>query len=111
MEEFETSWSHEELKTYILLYCAYANFVETKDEKAFIIDKVGEEMHAKMFKEFDMDNDYQRIQKIQNTVERANYSKEEMEGLFKNIKNMFLADGEIDILEENIFRGLTHLLK
>lgn len=111
MEEFKTNWSHEELKTYILLYCAYANFVETKAERAFIIDKVGEEMYEKLFKEFDQDNDYQRIQKIQHTVERANYSKEEMERLFENIKNMFLADGELDILEENIFRGLHHLLK
>ena len=111
MEEFKTNWSREELKTYILLYCAYANFIETQDERAFIIDKVGEEMHTKMFNEFDKDNDYQRIQKIQHTVERANYSKEELEALFENIKNMFLADGEIDILEENIFRGLNHLLK
>lgn len=111
MEEFKTDWTREELKAYILLYCANANFVETKEEKEFIKAKVGEEKYRKVHKEFDKDNDYQRIQKIQATVDRFNYSKHEIDRLFENIKKMFLADGSIDILEENIYRGLQHLLK
>ena len=111
MEEFKTDWSREELKAYILLYCANANFIETKEEKEFIKSKVGEEKYKKVHKEFDRDNDYQRIQKIQHTVERFNYSKHEIDRLFENIKKMFLTDGTIDILEENIYRGLQHLLK
>ncbi|MRT17260.1 hypothetical protein F3C99_09845 [Vitellibacter sp. q18] len=111
MEEFTTDWSREELKAYILLYCANANFIETKEEKEFIKSKVGEEKYKKVHKEFDRDNDYQRIQKIQHTVERFNYSKHEIDRLFENIKKMFLTDGTIDILEENIYRGLQHLLK
>lgn len=111
MEEFITLWTREELKAYILLYCAYANFVETEAEKEYIKSKVGEEKYKKIHKEFDQDNDYQRIQKIQATVERFDYSKNEIDRLFENIKKMFLEDGEIDILEENIYRGLQHLLK
>lgn len=111
MEEFRTNWTREELKAYILLYCAYANFVETKDEKNFIKSKVGEEKYRLVHKEFDQDNDYQRIQKIQHTISRYDYSKSEIDRLFENIKKMFLADGSIDILEENIYRGLQHLLK
>ncbi|MCB0464840.1 MAG: hypothetical protein KDC78_04060 [Aequorivita sp.] len=111
MEEFKTSWSRPELKAYILLYCANADFVETKEEKDFIKEKVGEEKYRHIHKEFDKDNDYQRIQKIQANVDRFNYSKNEIDRLFGDIKKMFLADGEIDILEENIYRGLKHLLK
>lgn len=111
MEEFTTIWSHEELKAYILLYCAYANFVETEAEMEFIKSKVGVEKYKKIHKEFDQDNDYQRIQKIQAGVERFEYSKNEIDRLFQDIKKMFLEDGEIDILEENIYRGLHHLLK
>lgn len=111
MEEFETQWTREELKAYILLYCAYANFVETEEERNFIKEKVGEEKYRKIHKEFDSDNDYQRIQKIQHTVARFDYSKHEIDRLFANIKKMFLADGEIDILEKNIYQGLQHLLK
>lgn len=111
MEEINTSWSREELKAYILLYCAYADFIETEDEKEYIKSKVGEEKYNKIHKEFDDDNDYQRIQKIQATVAQYNYSKNEIDRLFENIKKMFLTDGSIDILEENIYRGLQHLLK
>lgn len=111
MEEFKTNWTREELKAYILLYCAYANFIETKAEKEFIKSKVGEEKYREVHQEFDQDNDYQRIQKIQHTVFRYNYSKSEIDRLFENIKKMFLSDGPIDILEKNIYRGLQHLLK
>lgn len=111
MEEFTTIWSREELKAYILMYCANANFIETKAEKEYIKAKVGDEKYKKTHKEFDQDNDYQRIQKIQAGVTRFDYSKNEIDRLFQDIKKMFLEDGEIDILEENIYRGLQHLLK
>lgn len=111
MEEINTLWSREELKAYILLYCAYADFIETEAEKEYIKSKVGEEKYNKIHKEFDEDNDYQRIQKIQATVAQYNYSKNEIDRLFENIKKLFLTDGPIDILEENIYRGLQHLLK
>lgn len=111
MEEFTTNWSREELKAYILLYCAYADFIETEAEKEYIKAKVGEDKYQKIHKEFDQDNDYQRIQKIQATVARFDYSKNEVDRLFENIKKMFLTDGPVDILEENIYRGLQHLLK
>lgn len=111
MEEIKTNWSREELKAYILLYCAHANFIETKSEKDYIKSKVGEDKYRKIHREFDDDNDYQKIQKIQNTVKRYDYSKAEIDKLFINIKRMFLAEGSMDILEENIYRGLQHLLK
>ncbi len=111
MEEINTLWSREELKAYILLYCAYADFIETEAEREYIKSKVGEEKYNKVHKEFDADNDYQRIQKIQTTVAQYNYSKKEIDRLFENIKKLFLTDGPVDILEENIYRGLQHLLK
>ena len=111
MNEFITNWTREELKAYILLYCANANFIETKEEKDFIKEKVGKEKYKKIHKEFEGDNDYQQIQKIQHTVDRFDYSKQEISILFENIKKMFLADGTEDILEKNIYRGLQHLLK
>ena len=111
MEEFETDWSRNELNAYILLYCANANFIVTKEEKEYIKSKVGEEKYQKVHKEFDRDNDYQQIQKIQHTVARYNYSEHEIDHLFENIKKLFLSDGSIDTLEENIYRGLHNLLK
>ncbi|HZW76914.1 MAG TPA: hypothetical protein VFF21_01260 [Flavobacteriaceae bacterium] len=111
MENFETNWTQEELQAYMFLYCAHADFVVTEEEKDFIKSRIGKDDYKAIQKEFNQDNDYQRIQKIDHTISRFNYSKEEIEQLLQNIKNLFLSDGEMDILEQNIFRGLQHLLK
>ena len=111
MEDYTTNWSREELKAYILLYCAHADFIVTKEEKEFIKTRVGDEKYRSINKEFLADTDYQHIQKIQATVEKYDYSETEIDRLFENIKKLFLADGPIDILEENIYMGLKHLLR
>lgn len=111
MGEFTTDWSHEELKGYMLLYCAHADFIVSKEEKDFIKSRVGEEKYRKIRKEFDEDNDYQQIQKINAAIERFDYSKDEIDEAFQSIKKLFLSDGEMDIHEQNIYRGLKQLLK
>ncbi|MDN3725050.1 hypothetical protein QRD02_11700 [Aequorivita sp. SDUM287046] len=111
MEDFTTTWNHEELKAYILLYCAHADFNVSKEEKEYIKSRVGEEKYLKIRKEFEEDNDYQQIQKINAAIERFEYSKQEIDEAFHSIKKLFLIDGEMDILEQNLYRGLKHLLK
>lgn len=111
MTDFITDWTHEELKAYMLLYSAHADYVVTEEEKEYIKSKVDANDYKKIHREFEKDNDYQRIQKIHSTIERLNYSKEEIDEAFQSIKDLFLSDGEIDILEQNIYRGLKHLLK
>ncbi len=110
MEEFKTDWTHRELKAYMLLYCANADFIVTPEEKNYIKSRVGEQEYRRIHREFENDNDYQRIQKINATIERLDYSKEELDDAFRSIKDLFLADGEIDTLEQNIYRGLKQLL-
>lgn len=110
-KEYQTDWSRDELKAYVLLYCAHADIVESKAEKNMIIDKVGEEKYEVIHKEFDKDNDYQSIQKIQSTLDRFDYSKGEIEELFEEIKELFLADGEYETMERNIEMVLQHLFK
>ncbi len=103
-------WTREELKTYVLIFCANANFSESKDEKRFIKEKVGKEEYQKMHAEFEKNNDYVSIQKIQAAIEHNNYTQKDKDELFGEIKAMFVQDGETDILEANIFRGLHHIL-
>lgn len=111
MEDFETNWTQQEFLTYMLLYCAHADFVVTPEEKEYIQSLIGREEYKKIRREFEKDNDYQRIQKIDATVERFNFSEDQLNAIFENVKSLFLADGKIDLLEQNIFRGLKHLLK
>lgn len=111
MEEFTTNWNREELHAYIMLYCAHADFVITYQEKKYIQDIIGKEKYHAIRREFDIDNDYQQIQKIKATISRFNYSEDEIDRLFADIKAIFLIDGNMDILEQNIYRGLQNLLK
>lgn len=109
-QDFTTNWTHQELKAYMLLYCAHADFVITEEEKDFIKSRIDESKYKRIRREFENDNDYQRIQKINTTIERFNYSKVEIDAAFQSIKELFLSDGKMDILEKNIYRGLKHLL-
>jgi hypothetical protein len=103
-------WTKEELVAYILLYAAHSNFDEANLEKNVIISKVDMQTFQKIHDEFDKDNDYQSLQKIIKGIEEHNYSKDELQALFTDIKILFFSDGEYDILERNLFLYLTKLL-
>lgn len=110
MENFETNWSKEELKVYLLVYCANADLCESKEENEFILPKIKGHGFEKIHDEFDQDNDFQSIQKIRWTLEKYGYSKDGVDRLFKEIKELFLSDGKYDTLEQNLFRGLKHII-
>lgn len=107
----ETNWTKAEFKAYLLAYCAQSDFVETEEEKEFILDLVSSETYRGIHRDLSKDNDYQRIQKIQHHLEKFNYSKNEIDVLLSDIKDLFLADGTIDILEENLFRALKKIIQ
>ncbi len=111
MSDYSTQWKKEDLEAYLLFYCANADFVETEEEKKLIHEKVSEEVYTKMHLEFIKDNDYTRIQKIINTSERLALTIEDFNILFKEIEELFNADGEFNLLEKEIFIGLKRVLK
>ena len=107
----KTNWTKEELKIYILIYCANANFSESKSELAFIKSKIEHSDFDKIHSEFEQDNDYQSIQKIQSSVSAHGYQNEDVNTIIQDIRALFLSDDNIDILERNLLKGLTHILK
>lgn len=107
----ETNWTKAEFKAYLLAYCAQSDFIETQEEKDFILDLVSSETYKSVHHDLANDNDYQSIQKIQYHLEKFNYSKNEIDTLLNDIKELFLADGTIGIMEENMFRSIKKILK
>lgn len=103
-------WSKEELIAYILLYAAHSNFEEANKERNVIISKVDMNTFQRIHDEFDNDNDYQSLQKIQEGLQRHDYSTKDLNDLFNDIKIMFYADGDYDILEQNMFLYLKKIL-
>lgn len=111
MNEFDTNWSEEELKVYIMIYCANADFLELKAEKDFIISKFKGNSFERIHDEFDKDNDNQSIQKIRLALEKYGYLKDGADRLFREMKELFLSDGKYDASEQNLFRGLSHIIE
>jgi len=110
MEDFTTGWTKEELKIYTLIYCANADYFESHFEIDYIRSKVKESDYDNLYKEYKRDNDYMSIQKIKKTIEDLGYSDEEKEALFDEMRELFLADGKYQSLEQNLHRALSNIL-
>ena len=111
MNTFETTWTKEELAAYVLLYCAHADYVEDPEEIELIRSKVDKAHYKAIHKEFENDNDYQSIQKIEAAIDRLGYSKKEVNTLISEMKALFLSDGHYDETEKMLFLGLKKILK
>ncbi len=103
-----TNWTKDDLRMYLLIYCANADFVESPEELEFIKSKIGHSDFAKMHAEFEEDNDYQSIQKIQKAFESLDY--ESPDALMDEVREFFKSDGEFDTLEQNLMLYLKRIL-
>ena len=110
MEETATKWTKKEFKAYLLLYAAMANYIESADEKEFILSKIDQETYNKMHKQIDVDNDYQAIQKIRQGYSDCGYSGRDLEVLMKEVKDLLYSDGKFDELERNLMMWLNKIL-
>ena len=110
-EYMKTNWTKEELKIYVLIYCANADLTESKVELDLIKSKIETSDFDKIHEEFNNDNDYQGIQKVQSCLEELEYSEEDKNGLLEEMKELFLSDDKYDILEKNLFKGLSRILR
>lgn len=111
MSQSTPNWTKDELKTYLLIYCANADFSESTPEIDMIHTKVPHVDYNKIHEEFQKDNDYKSIQKIQASLEAHGYTINERDQLLQEMKDLFLSDGELDLLEQNLMLGLRHMLK
>ena len=110
MSNSSQHWSRNDLQAYLLLYCANADFSENEEELEIIKSKVSSSDFKAISKEFDKDNDYQGIQKIQVAVRRINLSEGQIDDLINETKTLFLSDGEFVATERALFAGIKKLL-
>jgi len=104
------NWTKEEFETYVLLYAAQSNYIETESESKYILSKVNKEIYNSIHTEIVHDNDYQAMEKIKTYLTENKYTQIEKEALLKNIKNVFFADGSVDVLERNVFILLKKII-
>ncbi len=103
-------WTKREFEVYVLLYAAHCNHIETKEERDYILSKVDEETFNKVHTEIVVESEHQNIEKIQHFLSENSYSIEDRKELINNIKEVFFADGTVDVIERKVFSMLQKIL-
>jgi len=106
----ELNWTKRDFETYVLLYAAHCNFIEDKEETAYILSKIDQQTYHRIHTEVVVDNDTENLHKIQKYLKEHKYSEKDKELLIRDIKNIFFADGSVDILEKKVFSILKKIL-
>lgn len=110
MEEIAANWTFREFKAYLFLYAANSKYFETEAEKKKVRSLVDSQHYRKIHKEFEQDNDYQSIQKILQYVEKQGLKQKDLDVLLQEIRELIDTSEKPDLLEENMFLALKHLL-
>lgn len=111
MKKKKKSWNRNELKTYLLLLCANADFVETPIELRLIGSRVDEKSFDKIYSEFSTDSEEKRLEKISTALAYHDLSPSEVSVLKKEIKEVFEANAHISVEELKLQQLLDRLLK
>ena len=91
-------WTKREFEAYVLLYAAHCNHFETQEEENYILTRVDEVTFYKIHTEVVIDSDEENLNKIQQYLYENKYTEAEKTALIKDIKNVFFADGSVDVI-------------
>jgi uncharacterized protein (DUF1015 family) len=105
------NWTKEEFKAYMLIHASEADHTVTEAELELLEEKFDSRILKKMSRELKADNDYQRLQKIMSYIEINDCKQEELDALLSEIKEMYISDGNFDVMEQTTFRFLQKALK
>ena len=104
------NWTKQEFLAYLLLYAAHCNQIEDVKEKEYILSKVNKATFHKIHTEVVVDSDEANLNKIQHYLEENKLSLIEKENLIRELKNVFFADGSVDINEKKVFSILKKII-
>ena len=107
MENVE--WTKIEFLAYVLLYAAHCNYFEDSEELNFIFSKVDDATFHRIHTEVVVDSEELKLKKIQEYIFKNKLSQTEKEAILKDIKQVFFADGTVDIFEKELFTTLKKM--
>ncbi|WP_348727292.1 hypothetical protein [Tenacibaculum sp. 190130A14a] len=109
-EIMELDWTKREFEIYVLLFAAHCNYIETEEERNYILAKVDEVTYNKMHTEIVAESDHTNLEKIKLYLKENKYSENEKDDLIRDIKEVFFADGTVDAMERKVFGVLQKIL-
>jgi hypothetical protein len=104
-------WTLSEFRTYLMLYAAHADFIETEEEKEAILLTCNSEQYKRIQCEFNLDNDYRQIEKIIVHLHAFKLSKADVKKLMNDMTEVQMADRQTDILEKSMMMLLKRIFE
>ncbi len=104
-------WTKKEFEAYVLLYAAHCNFFESEEEEKYILSRVDKKIYHRIHTEVVVDSDEQNLNKIQQYLSENKFSQNEKDDLIRDIKNVFFADGSVDVIEKKVFSILKKIIE
>tara|TARA_B110000003_G_C16434713_1_gene451579 strand:+ start:222 stop:557 length:336 start_codon:yes stop_codon:yes gene_type:complete len=105
------NWTKEEFKAYMLIYASESDHTVSEEEKEMLESRLDQDLLKKIGKQIKDDNDYQRLQKVSAYIQVNDYTKSELDVLLNEMKEMFMSDGDFDVMEQATFRFMKKMLK
>lgn len=103
-------WTKNEFLAYVLLYAAHCDYFEDSKELQFIFSKVDDVTFHKIHTEVVVDSEEKKLNKIQQYISDNKLTQIEKEAILRDIKQVFFADGTVDIFEKNLFAALKKII-
>ncbi|MCH8330501.1 MAG: hypothetical protein IH946_03830 [Bacteroidetes bacterium] len=104
------NWTYEEFLSFLLIYAASADFEISSEETDLIKAKYGVETFEKSMVIFEGLNFMEQVDVILEFKSKYFSTEEELNKLFELIQELFDADGEFSLLEQNQYRALKRLM-
>ncbi|NCT09341.1 MAG: hypothetical protein GW772_04565 [Flavobacteriia bacterium] len=104
-------WTRNEFLAYVLLYAAHCDYFEDSKELQFIFSKVDDQTFNRIHNEVVVDSEDQKLNKIQQYISDNNLTQIEKEVILRDIKQVFFADGTVDVFEKNLFAVLKKIIE
>ena len=105
------NWTKEEFKAYMLIYASESDHTVSEEEKEMLESRLDQYLLKKIGKQIKDDNDYQRLQKVSAYIQGNDCTQSELDVLLNEMKEMFMSDGDFDVMEQATFRFMKKILK
>ncbi|HLF65097.1 MAG TPA: hypothetical protein VI603_15140 [Saprospiraceae bacterium] len=103
-------WSYDEFVAFLLFYAAKADMEFIDEEREMILKIVSEEKFSQIEQEYYRLTDFERINVIQAYKSKFYASATKKNEIIEKIKKLCTADGEFDIMEQNMVMMIQKIL-
>lgn len=105
-----SGWNYQDYLTYLYLFAAHEDYEVDREEKSWIISRVGREEYTKVNQQFSKNRETDHLEIIQHFGINYCSSNNEKRKVLKDLRNMFNSNGHFSSIEQVLLLGIGRLL-